>query len=78
MITASKSDLKAHMLEYFRKVEENGEDLIVTSHRKPVLKVSRLAPCKSVVAVFGDVWGKAVLPEAAVVAQETREWGDLT
>lgn len=39
MITVSKSKLKAKMLEYFRAVEETGEELVVTSHGKPVLKV---------------------------------------
>ena len=39
MTTVSKSRLKARMLEYFRKVEESGEELVVTSHGKPVLKV---------------------------------------
>jgi prevent-host-death family protein len=39
MKTISKSKLKARMLEYFRSVEETGEELVVTSHGKPVLKV---------------------------------------
>ena len=39
MITISKSKLKAKMLEYFRTVEETGEELVVTSHGKPVLKI---------------------------------------
>lgn len=34
MIAASKSVLKAKMLEYFRQVEETGEELIVTSDRR--------------------------------------------
>ena len=39
MIMVSKSKLKAKMLGYFRSVEETGEELVVTSHGKPVLKV---------------------------------------
>jgi len=35
----SKSALKAKMLEYFRKVEETGEELIVTDNNRPVLCV---------------------------------------
>ena len=40
MITVSKSKLKAKMLEYFRNVEETGEEIIVTSYGKPVIKIS--------------------------------------
>ncbi|MGE8365915.1 type II toxin-antitoxin system Phd/YefM family antitoxin [Cupriavidus basilensis] len=35
----SKSDFKAHALEYFRQVEDSGEPLVVTNHGKPVLEV---------------------------------------
>ena len=78
MIRVSKSVLKAHMLEYFRKVEEQGEELVVTSHRKPVLKVSRLTSRRSVDELFGDVRSKVRLSEKDVMAPETAEWGDLT
>ena len=76
MIAVSKSQLKSHMLEYFREVEKSGNELIVTSHRKPVLKVSRLSPRQSVAEVFGDVRGKVALPERTVMAAETAEWGE--
>ncbi len=76
MIAVSKSQLKAHMLEYFRKIEESGDDLIVTSHRKPVLRISRLTPRQSVTEVFADVRGKATLPTETVMAPETDEWGE--
>ena len=35
----SKSQLKARMLEIFRSLEASGEELIVTDHGKPVLKI---------------------------------------
>lgn len=35
----SKSRFKPHALEYFRQVEETGEEIIITSHGQPVLKV---------------------------------------
>jgi antitoxin (DNA-binding transcriptional repressor) of toxin-antitoxin stability system len=35
----SKSEFKAHALEYFRHVEATGESLVVTDHGKPVLEV---------------------------------------
>ena len=74
MITVSKSTLKSHMLELFRRVEEQGEDMIVTSHRKPVIRVSRLAPHGNVADIFSDVRGKARLPEDEVMAPESWEW----
>ncbi len=35
----SKSKLKAHALEYFRKVERTGRELVITDRGKPVLKL---------------------------------------
>jgi len=35
----SKSKFKPHSLEYFRKIEQTGEELIITDHGRPVLKV---------------------------------------
>lgn len=47
MITVSKSELKAKMLEYFRRVEQTGEEIIVTNNRVPILKVSPLKKIKA-------------------------------
>ena len=35
----SKSKFKPRSLEYFRKIEQTGEELIITDHGRPVLKV---------------------------------------
>jgi antitoxin (DNA-binding transcriptional repressor) of toxin-antitoxin stability system len=35
----SKSQFKPHSLEYFRKIEQSGEELVITDHGRPVLKV---------------------------------------
>jgi prevent-host-death family protein len=35
----SKGVLKSRMLEYLREVERTGKELIITDHRKPVLKI---------------------------------------
>ena len=35
----SKSQLKARLLNHLRRVEETGEELVVTDHGKPVLRV---------------------------------------
>jgi antitoxin (DNA-binding transcriptional repressor) of toxin-antitoxin stability system len=35
----SKSQFKPHSLEYFRKIEQSGEELVITDHGHPVLKI---------------------------------------
>jgi len=35
----SKSKFKPRALEYFRQVEATGEDLVITDHGRPVVKV---------------------------------------
>jgi antitoxin (DNA-binding transcriptional repressor) of toxin-antitoxin stability system len=35
----SKSKLKPDMLKIFREIEQTGEELVVTDHGKPVLKI---------------------------------------
>ena len=37
--TISKSKMKAKALEYFREVERTGNELIITDHGRPVLKL---------------------------------------
>jgi PHD/YefM family antitoxin component YafN of YafNO toxin-antitoxin module len=38
--TVSKSHFKLQALKYFHQIQENGQDLIITDHGKPVLKIS--------------------------------------
>lgn len=35
----SKTQFKAHSLQYFRQVQETGEPIIITDRGRPVLKV---------------------------------------
>ncbi|MBZ0158221.1 MAG: type II toxin-antitoxin system Phd/YefM family antitoxin [Alphaproteobacteria bacterium] len=35
----SKSKFKPRSLEYFRQIEESGEEIVITDHGHPVLKV---------------------------------------
>jgi len=37
----SKSNFKAHALEVMRNVEQTGDEVIITSHGKPVLIVKK-------------------------------------
>jgi len=36
----SKSNFKTHALEYFRQIENTGQNFIITSHGEPKLEVS--------------------------------------
>lgn len=71
--TVSKSVLKAKMLEYFRKVEETGEELIVTDNNEPVLRVVRIRKRVPASTLFADVRGKVVYHEDPL-APSTDEW----
>jgi len=50
----SKSKLKARMLGIFRKLEEEGGELIVTDNGRPTLKITPIRQKLSVAAVFAD------------------------
>lgn len=39
MKQVSKSQFKPRSLEYFRAVEQTGEELVITDHGRPVVKV---------------------------------------
>jgi prevent-host-death family protein len=53
MHTVSKGVLKAKMLEYFRQVENTQEELIVTDHNRPVLRILPFQERKLPTDVFG-------------------------
>ncbi|MBS0616572.1 MAG: prevent-host-death protein [Spirochaetes bacterium] len=50
----SKSKLKARMLGIFRKLEEEGGELIVTDNGRPTLKITPIRQKLPVEAVFAD------------------------
>ena len=71
----SKSKLKAKMLEIFRQVETSGQELIITDHDKPVLKIVPIKQKMTVAELFSDVHGHVVIPED--INQPTQdEWED--
>ena len=74
MNMVSKSQLKAHMLEYFRRVEETGEELVVTSHSKPTLKVVPIVTKKSVDEIFSGI-RKVAKIHGDLSEPETEAWG---
>lgn len=63
METMSKSYLKAHMLEVFRRLEAEGETLVVTDRGRPVLQISPIARTEKVESLFADVRGRGLLPD---------------
>jgi prevent-host-death family protein len=73
VLTISKSALKAKMLEYFRQVEETGEELVVTDNGRPVAKVVAIRAKTSAADVFGDMRGRLVYHED-ILAPTTDEW----
>jgi prevent-host-death family protein len=73
MATVSNGVLKAKLLEFFRRVEETGEELIVTDNNRPVLRVTRFTSTQSVKELFADVRGK-VLYHEDLLAPTTEEW----
>jgi prevent-host-death family protein len=73
MQTVSKGVLKAKMLEYFRKVEETGEEIVVTDNNVPVLRIVPIRRRRPASEVFADVRGRVVYRED-VLAPTTDEW----
>jgi antitoxin (DNA-binding transcriptional repressor) of toxin-antitoxin stability system len=61
--TISKSKLKAKMLEVFRHLEASGEEIIVTDHGEPVLKIVPIKQKATVPDLFGDLQGRVTYLE---------------
>ena len=77
MQSISKNQLKARMLAIFREIERTGEEVIVTDHSRPVLKITSLkGRKKSFAEVFGPYRGKIKYTEPLEESTED-EWGDL-
>ena len=75
MDTVSKSALKAKMLEYFRRVEETGQELVVTDNNEPVLRVVPIQKRVPMATLFADVRGRVVYHEDPL-APTTEEWSE--
>lgn len=76
MLAVAKGELKAKMLEYFREIERSGEELIVTDHRKPVLRILPILKKLKVEDAFGDLQGKVKYYEDINTPTLT-EWEDI-
>jgi antitoxin (DNA-binding transcriptional repressor) of toxin-antitoxin stability system len=73
MKTISKSALKARMLEHFRRIEETGEELVVTDRDRPVLRITRIRTLTPAAEAFADVRGRVVY-HGDVLAPTSDEW----
>jgi len=62
------------MLEYFRKIEETGDELIVTDNNKPVLRIVPFRARTPSAALFADVRGAVTYQEDDVTNPTTDEW----
>lgn len=76
MLTVSKSKLKANMLEIFRQIEASGEELVVTHHNKPVLRITPIEIGESVEIVFKDLRGQ-VIYHADIDETTIGEWSEI-
>jgi prevent-host-death family protein len=73
MEPVSKGVLKAKMLEYLRRVEETGEELIVTDNNVPVVRIVPIRKRMRAVEAFGDVRGRVVY-HADILEPTIDEW----
>lgn len=69
----SNSALKAKMLEYFRRVEETGEELIVTDDNQPVIRIVPIPKRVPAATLFADVRGRIVYHEEPLTPT-SQEW----
>ena len=71
----SKSALKAKMLEYFRQVEETGDELVVTDNNVPVLRITPIRKRIPAAEMFADLRGKVEYFEDPLAPTE-EEWSE--
>jgi len=76
MMTVSQGHLKTRMQEYFQKLEQTGEELVVTKNNVPFLKITPLKKKCHVKDAFADIRG-SVKYSADLLTPETGEWGEL-
>lgn len=73
MEPVSKGILKAKMLEYLRKVEETGEELVVTDNGVPAVRIVPIRRRRPANEAFAGVRGRVVYHEDPL-AGTTDEW----
>lgn len=76
MFTVAKRKLKTGMSAYFRRVEQTGEEMVVTDRRRPVLRVTPIREKRPVAEVFADLRGKTHATARILCAPTQGEWGE--
>lgn len=72
----SKSKLKAKLLEYLRLVESQDQEIIITDHGKPVLKISKYTTSPTTDELFSAMRGKVQYFED-LTTPTIDEWGEI-
>lgn len=75
METVSREALEARMLEYLRRVEETGTELIVTDNNRPVLRIVPIRARVPAAELFSDARGRVVYNDD-LLAPTTDEWSE--
>lgn len=75
-IRNSISKLKGKLLEIFRKVEASGEEIIVTDHNEPVLRIIPIQEKSTVEELFGHLQGHITYLED-INQPSLEEWEEL-
>jgi antitoxin (DNA-binding transcriptional repressor) of toxin-antitoxin stability system len=76
MNTISKSKLKANMLQIFRDLEATGQELIVTDHNRPVLKIVPIQEKQTIEELFSAYQGQVHYFED-INAPTSDEWSQI-
>ena len=71
----SKSVFKVKMLEYLRQVEQTGEEIVLTNHGEPSVRIVPYQPLYDVDKVVGDLRGKSSGLDVALETT-TEEWNE--
>ena len=66
MNTISKSKLKAQMLRIFRELEEEGEELVVTDHGRPVLRIQPIGKKRPSMRSSVRIWGRLSISRMSI------------
>ena len=67
----------AHMLKYFREVERTGQELIVTDHRKPVLKIIPLKRSQKCTETVFKPYRHHIVYYEDITAPTVDEWKEV-
>lgn len=77
MKKVSKSTLKAKMFEYFRELEKDGGELVVTDFGKPVFKIVPYKEKLTSSEVFKDLRGKSKFDKKSILEPTEAEWDQV-